>query len=214
MKRPTEGAPSSVSRALRLPAAFLGKLARVGLGALRQFFADNCSQHAAAIAYRVLFSIAPLAIVLVSIFGLVLQDDSVRDDVVHTIVDALPVSPSGTKDVEDAITAIATPASAVGLLSLLVFAWAATGMMAAIRQGLESAMGVDESRPLARGKVVDLLLIFGSGGPRAPDRWAHSPGTISWRGASEPLASATGLGAGHGSKRSPSPGRLRCPSGS
>jgi YihY family inner membrane protein len=79
--------------------------------------------------------------------------------VVNTIVDWLPVSPSGTNDVEDAITSIATPVSAVGLISLVLFAWAASGMMTAIRQGLETAMHVTESRPLARGKLVDFLLI-------------------------------------------------------
>jgi uncharacterized BrkB/YihY/UPF0761 family membrane protein len=110
----------------------------------------------------VLFSIAPLAIVLVSIFGLVPQDDSVRREVVNTIVDALPVSAAGRHDVERAVTAIATPASAVGLLSLLVFAWAASGMMTAIRQGLERALDVTETRPPARAKLVDLLLIVGT----------------------------------------------------
>src|SRR4029077_1813668 len=127
------------------------KVARVVPDAVQRFFADQCPQQAAGIAYRVLFSIAPLAIVLVSIFGLVLQDDSVRHDVVNAIVDALPVSAAGRKDVEDAITEIARPASAAGLIGLLVFGWAATGMMTAIRRGLESAMGVPESRPWRAG---------------------------------------------------------------
>jgi membrane protein len=151
---------SRIARILRWPVAIVIKLGRVLPEALQRFYADHCTQQAAGIAYRVLFSIAPLAIVLVSIFGLVLQDDSVRDDVVDTIVDWLPVSPDGTKDVEDAITSIATPVSAVGLISLVLFAWAASGMMTAIRQGLETAMHVTESRPLARGKLVDLLLIM------------------------------------------------------
>ena len=138
------------------------KVARVVPDAIQRFFADQCPMRAAGIAYRVLFSIAPLAIVLVSIFGLVLQDDGVRHDVVNAIVDALPVSVAGRKDVEDAITEIATPASAAGLIGVLVFVWAATGMMTAIRRGLESAMGVAESRPLARGKLVDLGLIVGA----------------------------------------------------
>ena len=138
------------------------KFARVIPEAVERFFADQGSQLAAGIAYRVLFSIAPLAIVLVSIFGLVLQNDSVRHDVVNAIVAALPVSAAGRRDVENAITAIATPASAAGLVSLTVFAWAATGMMAAIRQGLERAMGVIESRPAARGKLVDLALVVGA----------------------------------------------------
>ncbi len=151
---------SRIARILRWPVAIAIKLGRVLPEAMQRFFADRCTQQAAGIAYRVLFSIAPLAIVLVSIFGLVLQDDSVRENVVNTIVDWLPVSPSGTKDVEDAITSIATPVSAVGLISLVLFAWAASGMMTAIRQGLETAMHVTESRPMARGKLVDLLLIM------------------------------------------------------
>ena len=157
--RTQASAPSRVSSG---PAANAKKLAWVIADAVQRFFADRCPQLAAGIAYRVLFSIAPLAIVLVSIFGLVLQDDSVRHDVENAIVDALPVSAAGRHDVERAIDSLATPASAAGFVSLLVFAWAATGMMTAVRQGLESAMHVTESRPLARGKLVDLALIFGA----------------------------------------------------
>lgn len=138
------------------------KLARVLNYALRRFFTDRCPRDAAAIAYRVLFSVGPLAIVLVSIFGLLLQDESVRQHVVDAIVAALPVSPDGRREVEDALMAIATPASAAGFISLLLFAWTASGMMAAIRQGLETAMNVNESRSLARGKLVDAALVLGA----------------------------------------------------
>jgi YihY family inner membrane protein len=131
--------------------------------AVQRFYSDRCPQQAAGISYRVLFSIAPLAIVLVSVFGLVLQNDSFRHDVVNAIVDELPVTPAGKKDVENALNAIATPASAAGLVSLLVFAWAATGMMTSLRQGLESAMHVTQPRPLIRAKLVDLTLIVGTG---------------------------------------------------
>jgi membrane protein len=153
---------SRISRILGWPIAVVSKLARVLPDALQRFYADHCTQQAAGIAYRVLFSIAPLAIVLVSVFGLVLQNDGVRDDVIDSIVAWLPVSPEGTQDVEDAITSIATPVSAVGLISLVLFAWAASGMMTAIRQGLETAMQVTESRPMARGKLIDLVLIMGA----------------------------------------------------
>src|SRR5438552_12966296 len=140
---------ASVEAAVEPMSGVAKKLLRVLPNAVQGFFADQCPQQAAGIAYRVLFSIAPLAIVLVSIFGLVLQDDSIRHDVVNSIVDALPVSVAGRKDVENAITAIATPASAAGLVGLILFAWAATRMLTAIRPGLESAMGVAEPRPLA-----------------------------------------------------------------
>lgn len=145
------------------PASFVKKLARVLPHAVERFYSDRAPQQAAAISYRVLFSVAPLAIVLVSVFGLVLQNDSLRHDVVNAIVDALPVTAAGKKDVENALNAIATPASAAGLVSLLVFVWAATGMMTSVRQGLESAMHVTQPRPLVRGKLIDLTLVVGAG---------------------------------------------------
>jgi membrane protein len=130
--------------------------------ALRRFFADKCPRDSAAIAYRVLFSAGPLAIVIVSIFGLVLQDDDIRREVVETVVHALPVSASGRRDVEQALAAIATPASAAGLISLVLFAWTASGMMRAIRQGLGTAMQVAETRSTSRGKLVDAVLVAGA----------------------------------------------------
>src|SRR5262245_745277 len=124
------------ARLVRWPLGVLRKLVSVIPVAIDDYFAHRLPQHAAGIAYRVLFSLAPLAIVLVSIFGLVLQNDELRADVVDWLVGWLPVSDEGSQQVEDAITNIASPASALGLVSLFVFAWAATGMMAALRTGL------------------------------------------------------------------------------
>jgi membrane protein len=157
------GARSGPMRLATWPLRVLRRLVAVLPVAVEGYFAHRLTQHAAGIAYRVLFSLAPLAIVLVSVFGLVLQDDDLREDVVDEIVGWLPVSDTGRQNVEDAITEIATPASALGLLSLLVFAWAATGMMAAIRNGLETAMDVRRSRPAVRGKLVDFVLVAAAG---------------------------------------------------
>jgi membrane protein len=138
------------------------RIARVLAVSAERYFADGCPQHAAGIAYRVLFSIVPLAIVLVSIFGIILGNQTVHDTVVDTIVRALPATATSRADVADAITGIATPSGAVGLVTLVLFAWAATGMMAAIRGGLEVAIHAKRTRPMVRGKLVDLLLVVGA----------------------------------------------------
>jgi membrane protein len=131
--------------------------------AIDGYFRHRLSQHAAGIAYRVLFSLAPLSIVLVSIVGVVLQDDVRRQEVVDRIVDWLPFSEEGSSSVEDAITRLASPTSAVGVLSLLVFFWAASGMMGSLRTGLEAALNVQRRRPAVRAKIVDLVLVAGAG---------------------------------------------------
>src|SRR6476620_5261172 len=81
------------------PLDVLRTLLRVIPQAVDGYFADRCTQHAAGIAYRVLFSLVPLSIVLVAIFGIVLRNDDLRYDVIKEIVDTLPLSDQGTADV-------------------------------------------------------------------------------------------------------------------
>lgn len=141
---------------------WIRRLGAVLVSSGKRYAGEGFTARAAGIAYRVLFSLAPLAIVLVSVFGLVLQNDELKQDVTDRIVSALPVDASGHARVEHEISNIASPASAAGLVSLLVFLWAATGMMGAIRSGLQSAISPDDKRPLVRGKLVDLTLVGGA----------------------------------------------------
>jgi membrane protein len=154
---------SRLARLMRWPLDILRNLFRVVPAAVDGFFRHRLPQHAAGIAYRVLFSLAPLAIVLVSIAGVVLRNDVRRGEVIDWIVGWLPVSDEGSQSVEDAITRLASPTSALGVLSLLVFLWAATGMMASIRTGLEAALQVERRRPAVRAKLVDRVLVAGAG---------------------------------------------------
>jgi membrane protein len=156
-----------VERLARRPLEHLGGVVRGVLRALpraiEDMFTDRCTQYAAAIAYRVLFSLFPLTIALVSIFGLVLQDDDLRQSVINELIDYLPVSESGQTDIQRSIEEIATPLSAIGLISLVALLWGASGMMASIRLGLEAALKVDRGRPAARAKLVDFILVAASG---------------------------------------------------
>ena len=152
-----------LARLLRGPVDAVLGVARGLARALEDLFRDRCPQYAAAVAFRVLFSLFPLTILLVSIFGLVLQDDEFRERVVNELLDVLPVSESGRQDVESSIEQIASPFSAIGLVSLIALLWGASGMMASIRVGLEAALKVERGRPAARAKLVDFVLVGASG---------------------------------------------------
>jgi membrane protein len=130
--------------------------AGVMTAAVSRYFSSGASDLAAGIAYRVLFALAPLTVALVSVFGLLLQNEELKTDVINKIVSTLPVN---SQNVTKAIQNIATPASAAGLVGLLVLAWAASGMMRTIRLGLERTMAVEEDRGVAHGKLVDLGLV-------------------------------------------------------
>ncbi len=167
MSDPAAEATGRVERLARRPLEHLsGVVSGVLRGlprAIEDMFADRCTQYAAAIAYRVLFSLFPLTIALVSIFGLVLQDDELRQQVIDELVDFLPVSEVGQGNIQTSIEQIATPLSAIGLISLVALLWGASGMMASIRLGLEAALKVDRGRPAVRAKLVDFVLIAAAG---------------------------------------------------
>ncbi len=152
-------ASERITRLLRGPLDIASGVASALPSAVEDLFRDKCPQYAASIAYRVLFSLFPLTIVLVSIFGLVLQDDELRQRVINELIDILPVSEEGQTDVEQSIEGIASPLSAIGLISLIALLWGASGMMAAIRIGLEAALKVDRGRPAAHAKLVDFVLV-------------------------------------------------------
>ena len=159
--------PGWVERLTRRPLELLGGVMRGVVRALpraiEDMFTDRCTQYAAAIAYRVLFSLFPLTIALVSIFGLVLQDDELRQSVIDELIAFLPVTESAQNNVQRSIEEIATPLSAFGLVSLVALLWGASGMMASIRLGLEAALKVERGRPAARAKLVDFMLIAAAG---------------------------------------------------
>ena len=58
---------------------------------VQEYGDDNCSHMAAAISYYVLFSIIPLTIFTVSIFGLIVRDDEMQQNIAEEIVEFLNV---------------------------------------------------------------------------------------------------------------------------
>jgi membrane protein len=151
------------SRLARGPLDIVRGVVRALPRAVEDLFRDRCPQYAAAISYHVLFSLFPLTILLVAVFGLILQDDELRERVIKELLDVLPVSASGGANVQSSIEGIATPASAIGLVSLIALLWGASGMMASIRLGLEATMKVERGRPVAHAKLVDFVLVGTAG---------------------------------------------------
>jgi len=131
---------------------------------VRRYSDDNCSLLAAAISYYVLFSVVPLTILLASIFGFVMRNESTRQQMVDRIVQATPLEQQrGANLVSDTIkgvSQVSVPLTVVGLAGL---AWSASAMFAAVRRGLNIAFGVEKGRPVVQQKLVDLGMLVGLG---------------------------------------------------
>ncbi|MEZ5100309.1 MAG: YihY/virulence factor BrkB family protein [Thermoleophilia bacterium] len=164
-----------------------GLLALLGGVALRavQGYADGGPHLAGAIAFRVLFSVFPLVIVLAGAFAIVVDVTGLRADVVDAVVRNAPLTDDGQRELRGLLEGATGGLGGLGLLGILGLVWSASGMMGAIRYALNTAWGADDGRPFLRGKLVDLLLVLGVGAlvglslftaiaARVTSRYAHA----------------------------------------
>jgi membrane protein len=131
-------------------------VSRLAVRAAREYANDRGPHLAGSIAYRVLFSLFPLVIVLASFLSLVVDGHRVVD----LIVSNVPLTEDSSSQLRTLLEQTLARLGAVGFLGILGLLWAAGGMMAAIRSALNEAWDLDEHRPWLQGKLVDLLLLL------------------------------------------------------
>jgi membrane protein len=119
-------------------------------------------QRAAAISYRVLFSLVPFVALLVSVLELVLPETT-QQSVVSWLVGVASLPDEVAQSVDAAVKDAGPPASATGAVALAALIWAASGMMASVRSAFRAVWDSEADRPYLRGKLVDFVLVLGAG---------------------------------------------------
>jgi membrane protein len=147
---------------LRVPALVeKTALGRAAAGAASGYGRHATSQFAAAISYRVLFSLVPLVSFVAAIADALLPDRQ-RDALARWLGSVVP-GHALDSTVNDALTSSRVPPTVAGLVSLAVLLWAASGMMAAIRIAFRVIWENDRRRTFVQSKVLDFLLVLGVG---------------------------------------------------
>ena len=121
------------------------------------------SQFAAAISYRALFSLVPLATFVATILAEVLSSSKVeQQDLVAAIGDQFDLSAEGIAELDTLITSVPSPWSLAGLFTLGLALWGATGVMSSMQKALAIVFDGGVSRSLVRGRLVSGLLVLGA----------------------------------------------------
>ncbi len=116
---------------------------------------DGCGTHAAAIAYYAIFSLVPLSLLILSVLGLVIDEQRI----VTFVFDQVPIQESQFENVRQVVDK-AHEISLAGIsFGALLLIWSGSGIFAAVRRGLNAAEHRRQARPYWRGKVIDLTLI-------------------------------------------------------
>src|SRR6187399_2490192 len=121
------------------------------------------SQFAAAISYRALFSLVPLATFVATILAQVLSaSNGERQDVVSAISDKLNLTAEGAARLDSLIAAVPSPWSLAGLVALGLALWGATGVMSSVLKTLAVVFDDGVARSFVRGRLVSALLVLGA----------------------------------------------------
>lgn len=151
-------------RSLRHRAATLrDRLQLTTWRALREFIEDRAHRDAAQIAFFAVLSFVPLALLLVAAFGLWFDDAEVRERVINTVFDSVPLSqesdrPKIERIMQDALDG----AGRLGPVPVLLLIAASSGVMSALRHAINEAWDIDERPPLLRRKALDVALVLGA----------------------------------------------------
>ena len=123
----------------------------------------GASQFAAAISYRALFSLVPLATFVATILAQVLSaSETNQHDVVSAIADKLGLTADATARLDALIAAVPSPWSLAGLVALGLALWGATGVMSSVLKTLAVVFDDGVARSFVRGRLVSALLVLGA----------------------------------------------------
>ncbi len=127
-----------------------------------EFVDDRGHRDAAQIAYFALLSFIPLALLLVGAFGLVFEDEEVRERVINTVFDNVPLAREEDREqLERTVGDALEGAGRLGPPSILLLLVAASGVMGALRHAINEAWDIHTRPPLLRRKALDLALVLG-----------------------------------------------------
>ncbi|HVF79390.1 MAG TPA: YihY/virulence factor BrkB family protein [Solirubrobacteraceae bacterium] len=130
--------------------------------AVLEFVDDRGHRSAAQISFFAILSFIPLVLLLAATFGLVFDDGAVRERIIQTVFDNVPLASGGDRPkLERSVGDALDQAGNLGIFTTLLLLVAASGVMGALRHSINEAWDIDERPPLLKRKALDFALILG-----------------------------------------------------
>jgi membrane protein len=144
----------------------LRKLAACTLDTARraclEFVEDRGHRSAAQISFFAILSFIPLVLLLAAAFGLFFDDQAIRERIIQTVFDNVPLASSGDRPkLERSVQDALEQAGHLGIFTTLLLLVAASGVMGALRHSINEAWDIDERPPLLKRKALDFALVLG-----------------------------------------------------
>ncbi|MGH2840732.1 MAG: YihY/virulence factor BrkB family protein [Solirubrobacteraceae bacterium] len=127
-----------------------------------EFADDRGHRSAAQISFFAILSFIPLVLLLAGAFGLAFDDAAVRERIIQTVFDNLPLAGEGDRPrLENAVGDALDQAGNLGIFSTVLLIAAASGVMGALRHSINEAWDIEERPSLLKRKALDVALVLG-----------------------------------------------------
>lgn len=144
-------------------ARLLDRVLLTTVRAVVEFVEDRGHRDAAQIGFFAVLSAIPLAMLLVGAFGTIFDEAEVRQRVITTAFDSVPVVQESERErLERAVSDALDNVGKIGPVSVVLLIVAATGVMGALRHSINVAWDIEARPPLLRRKALDLALVTGA----------------------------------------------------
>ncbi len=127
-----------------------------------EFVEDRGHRSAAQISFFAILSFIPLVLLLAAAFGLVFDDREIRERIIQTVFDNVPLASSGDRPkLERSVADALEQAGRLGIFSTILLLVAASGVMGALRHSINEAWDIEQRPPLLKRKALDFALVLG-----------------------------------------------------
>jgi membrane protein len=130
--------------------------------AVLEFVDDRGHRSAAQMSFFAILSFIPLVLLLAAAFGLLFVDGTVRERIIQTVFDNVPLaSGSDRPKLERSVGDALEQAGRLGIFTTLLLIAAASGVMGALRHSINEAWDIEQRPPLLQRKALDVALVLG-----------------------------------------------------
>ncbi|MDQ3675285.1 MAG: YihY/virulence factor BrkB family protein [Actinomycetota bacterium] len=127
-----------------------------------EFVDDRGHRSAAQISFFAILSFIPLVVLLAAAFGMAFDDSAVRERIIQTVFDNLPLASSADRPrLERSVGDALNQAGNLGIITTILLIVAASGVMGALRHSINEAWDIEQRPPLLKRKALDLALVLG-----------------------------------------------------
>jgi len=121
-----------------------------------EFYADNSTMLAAAVAYSLLFSLFPFALVLISLAGYMMSSPEIENQVITAMGTLIPMA-RGL--IVNTLETVIKARQATGIIALLLLVWSALTFFDALRNSLNRAWGAPSGQTYVKGRLIDVSML-------------------------------------------------------